>query len=228
MIVNDEVKQFFNNTANEYDSYRNRVYLKKSIKKIEKILIKFNLLNKERILDLGVGTGSLLNYLIKNYNYKTIYGIDISEEMIKISRKKIQNGILKVSSAEEIPFDENFFDLLICIDVLEHVKDPIKVIQEITRVLKNGGIAILSTPNPFWAPIMYLAEKLKLKVKEGDHKFIFLNSLINKQKDIEVLEFGNIVSFPFNFIPNNIEEFTSSSKILSKFGFGQLVIIQKK
>ncbi len=52
--------------------------------------------------------------------------------------------------AQSLPFKGNIFDTIICIDVIEHVPDPQKMVSELVRVLKPGGILILSTPFFFY------------------------------------------------------------------------------
>lgn len=53
---------------------------------------------------------------------------------------------------EGIPFDDSFFDVVTCIAVLEHVFNPPNVLNEISRVLKLGGILIVQVPNIAWLP----------------------------------------------------------------------------
>lgn len=64
----------------------------------------------------------------------------------------IESPLAKVKmDIHEIPFDENTFDVVLCNHVLEHVKDDIKALHEISRVLKPGGFAILQVP--FFNPV---------------------------------------------------------------------------
>lgn len=64
----------------------------------------------------------------------------------------IESPLAKVKmDIHHIPFDENTFDVVLCNHVLEHVEDDIKAMQEIHRVLKPGGVAILQVP--FFRPI---------------------------------------------------------------------------
>ncbi len=99
----------------------------------------------DRLLDIGCGDG-ILGYYAKNF-YKEIHGIDVSETALKIAKER---GIItkKVNMNEEVlPFEADYFDAVTCLDVLEHVFEPEDLINEFSRVLKKGGIVVISTPN---------------------------------------------------------------------------------
>lgn len=97
-----------------------------------------------KFLDLGCGSGVLLEQFEKRFKIKG-YGIDTSEEAIKYCKRR---GLLQVKKfdGKKIPFKDAAFDLLTAIDVLEHVKDDLKTLYEIRRVLKKNGFAIFLVP----------------------------------------------------------------------------------
>jgi len=98
-----------------------------------------------RALDFGCGTGILQNEIEKNSPNVTAFGVDKSLDAIKYCKKR---GLARVKTCSHnlIPFPENKFDLLTSIDVLEHIEDDKQSLNEINRVLKKGGIAIIIVP----------------------------------------------------------------------------------
>ena len=99
------------------------------------------------ILDIGIGSGVLLPSLCQ---YGNVYGIDIELKFVKKSRKVIEvhkiNAILLNADIIHLPFQDNKFDTIYCISVLEHIKDLDSVLKEISRVMKNNGILIVGVP----------------------------------------------------------------------------------
>ena len=99
-----------------------------------------------RILDLGCGAGRHLILLAKEGF--DVYGVDISEVALKIARNKLESlGLkaeLKRCSMEEIKYPSEFFDAVVCINVIYHTtrEGMLKALGEIRRVLKRGGIAL--------------------------------------------------------------------------------------
>jgi 2-polyprenyl-3-methyl-5-hydroxy-6-metoxy-1,4-benzoquinol methylase len=92
-----------------------------------------------KVVDIGCRDGSLRSYLDKSVAY---YGIDIAGEF-KGESITIQDV------TEGTSFENEFFDFVFCIDVLEHVRNPFFVLNEINRILKKEGTLILSVPNPY-------------------------------------------------------------------------------
>lgn len=102
----------------------------------------------ESILDIGCGDGAL-TYLICKKG-ALAYGIDSSELAIQLARQKHHergtNAKLSVQSAYDIKFDSNFFNGVVCSDVIEHVAEPERLLEEIKRLLLPDGVAVISTP----------------------------------------------------------------------------------
>src|SRR3989344_89356 len=96
-----------------------------------------------KVLDAGCGTGFNLIFLKK---FGEISGVDISDDAIKFCKKRNLN--IKKSSIENLPFKNNFFDLITSFDVIYHkgVIDDQNAINELYRVCKKNGLLFLRVP----------------------------------------------------------------------------------
>jgi len=101
----------------------------------------FSSKKKYRILDLGCGAGSTMELLRK---YGEVIGIDNNRRMVQYCRRK--NKKVFLADAINLPFENNYFDIVIALEILEHIKNDNLAIKEIKRVLKKGGVLILSVP----------------------------------------------------------------------------------
>lgn len=98
-----------------------------------------------RLLDIGCGYGYFLNICESHFE---IYGIEISNYAIKHARKQLKsNNIILTDIQEGLPFRDDFFDVITMFDVLEHIKKYKRVLIEIFRTLKQGGLLVITTPN---------------------------------------------------------------------------------
>ena len=127
-----------------------------------------------RILDLGCGGGYMLEEL-SGYN-ACLFGIDLAIEALRAARtRSIQEGYattLVRASADALPFADEFFDGIICTDVLVHVPDPRAVISEIARVLKPNGWLHVSAINKTRLAkfiMITLGEGLLRMIPKGTH-----------------------------------------------------------
>jgi SAM-dependent methyltransferase len=95
----------------------------------------------ELVLDLACGSGRLLNY--------AVYGVDGSQEMIKIAQQKYPNKEIFYSDAEKLPFENNSFDAIISFHFFMHLdkEKTKKIMEECCRVLKPGGRLIFDIPS---------------------------------------------------------------------------------
>lgn len=220
-------RTFFEEWAKDYDDRRNKSFLEKSKKHMSSIVDKYS--HHGTFLEIGLGTGEVFELISSKFDIP--HGMDISEGMVRrtYSKEKIKRRLL-VGDACSLPIKSDSFDFIVCQDVLEHVPYQNKMILEICRILKENGNAIITTPNPLWSPVLYLAEKLKLKVEEGEHKFVFLNNLV--KKTIKDSNCHVVRSTPFMMVPikSNMDKFLesfSNNRFLSKLAFSQMCIITK-
>jgi SAM-dependent methyltransferase len=96
-----------------------------------------------RILDIGCGFGQTLAY--HKARGCEVYGVEVDENIRRVADKFGFN--VHVGLFEPNLYEPDFFDYVTLDQVIEHVSDPIEILRGIARVLKPGGVAILSTPN---------------------------------------------------------------------------------
>ncbi len=100
-----------------------------------------------KILDVAAGRGSSLKYLIDNVNCcEKAIGIDFSEKNLKQACEQFDDDRFSFEQmrAENLEFDDNQFDLSAVVNSLHHIDDPQKALHEMRRVLKPGGLLLVS------------------------------------------------------------------------------------
>jgi SAM-dependent methyltransferase len=95
-----------------------------------------------RVLDAGCGSGRTLQDLRA---YGEVAGIELSELAAEHARER-QLGEVRVGRVESLPWEDDSFDLVTCLDVLEHTPDDRVALRELRRVTKRGGWLLLTVP----------------------------------------------------------------------------------
>lgn len=100
-----------------------------------------------RLLDIGCGTGETGWTAKRRLEAKEVVGIEYFEPAARAAREKLDRVI--VGDVEQIDFDfpDNHFDCILCADILEHTKNPWRVLEKLRRVLREDGVLIASIPN---------------------------------------------------------------------------------
>ncbi|MBF6329914.1 bifunctional 2-polyprenyl-6-hydroxyphenol methylase/3-demethylubiquinol 3-O-methyltransferase UbiG [Nocardia transvalensis] len=130
----------------------------------------------KRVLDVGCGGGFTTEFLCERG--ADVCGIDPSPRLIDAARRHAEQTGRRidytVGKAEELPYDDRCFDVVTCVDVLEHVEDPARTIGEIARVLMPGGLFLYDTINrtPLSRLVMiWIPEYLTRIVPRGAHRW---------------------------------------------------------
>ena len=98
------------------------------------------------VLDLGCGSGRYAKLF--QAQGATVYGIDVSEQLIDIARREVAGVSFDVADMEHIPFADHFFDIVVSPLAMHYLEDWTGVLQEVKRVLKPAGCFIFSTTHP--------------------------------------------------------------------------------
>ena len=113
-------------------------------RRIEAIFRLLDARPRDRVLEVGCGAGHLLARLPAG----RAVGIDLAESVLERTTARLGGrALLAQAEAGTLPFAPAAFERVYCSEVLEHVVDPRAAVAEIGRVLKPGGVAVLSVPN---------------------------------------------------------------------------------
>ncbi len=156
---------------NYYDSISRgyeELHKEEQLKKLELIKKYLNVKRDEKLLDVGCGTGLTTSpWKCKRY------GIDPSKKLLEKAKKKYPSIKFRLASAENIPFKDNVFDVVISITAIQNFSDIKKGLEEIKRVGKNRFV------------LTFLKKSKKKKKIEGLIKNHFkIKEVIEEEKDL--------------------------------------------
>ena len=175
----------------------------------------------KKLLEIGAGVGTFVVTARKKYNINA-YGIEPSKDefspffeisTLLLKEHNLPGDIVIQGNAENLPFENDSFDLIYSTNVLEHVQNPKKVLEESVRVLKKGGFLQFVIPNyfSFWEghygilwPCLtnkFLAKAyVKLIGKNPEYintlqliSPMYLKKILSSINNIEVLSWGKAV-----------------------------------
>ena len=120
---------------------------------------------KHRLVELGCGQGHVLQYISETrlLPQENIYGIDQSQVAIDFVRSRIPRANLDVGDLHQLALPAENFDFCLLMETIEHLTDPLPVLDKINSILKEDGVVYLSFPNYLhlpWLIVRILAEKL--------------------------------------------------------------------
>ena len=208
MSKKKQVAQMFDTISNEYDGLNRVISFGIDLKWRNKVVEIVGLQKPDSILDIATGTGDLAINLTKT-NAKKIIGLDISEGMLNVGRKKIDKKQLNhtidmvVGDSENLPFDNDSFDAITVAFGVRNFETLEKGLTEILRVLKPGGIfVVLETSVPTKFPFRqgyFVHTKLFLPL---------IGKLFSKDKHAYGYLSASAKKFPYGTAFNNILEKT--------------------
>ena len=107
----------------------------------------------KRVLDIACGEG-YGSRLMKNWGAASVVGVDVSEEALAVANRYFSGeGITFMNhTAEELPFENDSFDVIVSFETIEHLDHPERFLQEIARVVRFDGVVLISCPNdPYYS-----------------------------------------------------------------------------
>jgi ubiquinone/menaquinone biosynthesis C-methylase UbiE len=129
-------------------------------------------LHPKKILDIGSNGGTLTAKIAKIFPRAKTIGLDIYQASVKHAQKKYPRLKFVIGDAQKLPFKKRSFDLIFCLETIEHLVSPRKALREIKRCLKPNGAAIISmdSGNFFFNFLWFFWTRLgRGKVWHGSH-----------------------------------------------------------
>lgn len=177
----------------------------------------------QRVLDVGCGGGFTSEFLATRG--AIVSGVDQSHDCILAARTHAERQSLAIDYqqgyAEALPYPDHSFDVVVCVDVLEHVADPLRSLAEIHRVLKPGGVFCFDTINRTFRSrliLIWLLENLLREIPQGIHdwqKFIKPEELAHT---LQTLGFDEFEVKGFNIFGRSIADNIAAYRHYRKTG----------
>ena len=165
MKKTEQSRKTYNKKAAKYDeTYDGRV-----TQPIKQLLLEtIKVQPEQHILDVACGNGSLIAAISKKASVQA-FGIDISEEMIKVAKEKYKNISFEAAPAYPLKFDDSSLDTIVVSAAFHHFEKPKAFAEECLRVLKSGGKVYIGE---FIMPafIRFLANAIFPIINTGDVK----------------------------------------------------------
>jgi len=220
MKKKEHIQQMFNDISDRYDFLNHFLSFGIDFFWRRKFIHQLSIYKPRRVLDIATGTGDLA-LLISKLNPEQITGIDISEKMLAIAKRKvIQKGMQSIivfeeGDAADLPYKNETFDAITVAFGIRNFEDIEKGLSEMKRVLKTGGIMMIlefSHPESFPMKELYgfysrrIIPFIGKLVSGNNHAYSYLpesvSSFPSGKKFLEILEKGgmkNLSQHPMTF-----------------------------
>ncbi|GAB5399173.1 MAG: bifunctional demethylmenaquinone methyltransferase/2-methoxy-6-polyprenyl-1,4-benzoquinol methylase UbiE [Aureisphaera sp.] len=198
-----QVEEMFDTISGNYDGLNRVISLGSDVKWRKKVVQMIAAHNPKAVLDIATGTGDLALQFSKNIPDAKVVGLDLSEGMLSVARKKATNSATDVTfvkgDSEALPFEDNSFDAITVSFGIRNFENLEKGLSEILRVLSPGGLFVIletSVPTRFpWKQGYYIYTKGVLPV---------IGKLFSKDKVAYKYLCESASVFPFGEKLNNI------------------------
>ncbi len=215
-----EVREFWDKVADAYGLMNEEVgYI--HTQRFEKALELGQIEPGLKILNIWSRTGSLVPYLRKINNLE-IHNKEVSPEMMKIAQERYPQEKFELTDLENLSeLSNNWFDRIISLETLEHAPKPDVFLKELYRVLKPGGLLIMSLP-PRGEEVPEFIYKLFFKDHgEGPHRFLWPKEV---KKLLKESGFVLMSHKPYIIIPLGNDKLTRMGEKILTFIFGKTPI----
>lgn len=180
----------------------------------------------QNIVDLGTAEGKMLREIKHRYPSSWCLGVDYSLSLLLFGRKRYPDMPMVCADVQNLAFlKSETFDLIVAAAVIEHLISPQDMLKESFRLLRQGGILIITSPHPFWEKMSGALGWIK-----GDHHSVMppksLADLCRKERFIIREDYGFMISPVGLWGEKDIEALLKKMKV-DRFLPNHLLVAQK-
>lgn len=142
----------------------------------------------KQVLDIGCGAGNMFHHLSR---YGSVVGVDNNPKPLVVARERGYD--VREGTAEDLPFEDGSFELVLLLDTVEHCDDDLAVLRESYRVCAPGGHLVLTVPAFMWLwshNDVLNAHRLRYTTQELEEK------LAQTGFQVELMSYNNFLMFP--------------------------------
>lgn len=176
------------------------------------------------VVDVGTADGLMLDLLQQRMPHVQFLGFDLSLELLQA---KAANGILKIQGdALAMPIRSSSADAVIATAIIEHVPDPDAMLHECARILRPGGLLVITTPDPL---MEHLSSRIGLLKEAGHNKTLDLKQLCQQSSAVgfTVVEARKFMFSPIGFPAERLIEQVMRAIHIDVVMANQLVVVRK-
>jgi ubiquinone/menaquinone biosynthesis C-methylase UbiE len=180
-------------------------------------------------LDCGCGKGWITGAISSRLGIRNSFGVDISDKEIKEARSKKMPVRFEVGDVHSLGFRDSSFDLVTSFEVIEHLDCPLTFLKEVYRVLRPGGVFLITTPNAYY--YLYMLRMLfrrMPRITKDEHYYLWdvfsLYRLLNRVGFRYSGSYYSEVSLPFQ---KKYRRNAFLSRLLGRFCMSMALKVEK-
>ena len=152
-------------------TYKNRFYQKHLEAFLAEVYALLNTTEASLVLDAGCGEGFVTDYLARQDPDLRLTGVDLSEDAIAYAKEHFgDRATFRTGSIYKLPFSDNSFDVIVCSEVLEHLDEPVRAIEEMKRVARSH-VLITVPREPYFNWLNVIGQRLGISPDPGHVNF---------------------------------------------------------
>ena len=195
MSYDNEKELYFENIGQDFNNLMSDYDVSRRVKIIVDILRGQNA-PFEKGVEVGCGTGKISQNVLPFVEDYTV--TDISAKLASDTGERLGcKG--RQENACDLSFTDETFDLVVSSECIEHTPDPMEALTQMKRILKPGGLWVVTTPNKLWFPVLQLSQLLKVRKFEGNENWIWphLTKKWLLENHLKIIFFGGCHLFPW-------------------------------
>lgn len=190
-------------------------------------LVKFNVPEEVKVLEVGCGTGNLIG----NLRNRLRVGIDFSRKMIKVAKRKVKNVKFVNLDVERDEIPERF-DWILAINLVGYLSDVYRAFERLKKNCSTETRVMVVYYNHLWEPVLRMGEHFGLRSRQPEQNWLGVDDLKNifELLDYDIVRVGYHILLPFDIplFSQFVNNFIASLPILKHFSLVQTLILRLK